>query len=114
MRPDLVEESFLRFRSTGEPAALGIVFDALAPELLLVAARIAPRGVEAEDLVQRTFVDALEHADRFAPGRPLAAWLVGILVKHALAEGRRARRRGLSLIERGDDGVVHGGPEPAQ
>ena len=93
MSSESAELAFLIYRRTGEPDALGEVFDALAPELLLVAVRIAAPGIDAEDLVQRTFLAAIEKADRFEPGRPLSAWLLGILVKFALAEQRRSRRR---------------------
>ena len=87
------EEDFAEFRRSGSPAALTAVFDALGAELLLVAAHLAPRGVEAEDLVQATFMAAIEGAQRWDPARPLRPWLVGILVHTARAEGRRLRRQ---------------------
>ena len=54
------EQHFRRFRERGEPDALAAVFDELASELLLVAAHVAPAGVEAEDLVQATFLTVLD------------------------------------------------------
>ncbi|MFT4843805.1 MAG: DNA-directed RNA polymerase specialized sigma24 family protein, partial [Candidatus Azotimanducaceae bacterium] len=60
-----IEESFLRYRNHGDVKALGDVFDAVAEELALVAAHLMPTGVEAEDLVQVTFVEAIEHAERY-------------------------------------------------
>ncbi|MEZ6038412.1 MAG: sigma-70 family RNA polymerase sigma factor [Planctomycetota bacterium] len=87
------EQHFERFRQSGDAAALAAVFDAVAPELLLVAAHVAPTGVEPEDLLQATFVDAIEHADRWDAQRRLMPWLIGVLVQHARAERRRAARR---------------------
>jgi len=81
---------FAAFARSGDPAALAKVFDLLAGELLLVAAHLAPRGVEPEDLLQATFVRAIEQRARFAPGRPVRPWLVGILGNLA----REARKRG--------------------
>ncbi|MBI5852746.1 MAG: sigma-70 family RNA polymerase sigma factor [Planctomycetes bacterium] len=87
-----IERDFDVFRTRHDPAALGSVFDAVAPELLLVAAHFAGPGVEAEDLVQATFVDAIEKAARWDATRPLVPWLIGILVNHARAARRRARK----------------------
>lgn len=83
------EQSFRRFRDAGDVAALGAVFDAVATELLLVASHVAPPGVDPQDLVGETFVDAIECAARWDDERPLVPWLLGILGNHA----RRARQR---------------------
>lgn len=84
------EPQFVRFREHADVAALAAVFDALAPELLLVAAHLV--GRDAEDLVQATFLDAIEKAQRWDATRRLLPWLIGILVHHARAERRRQRR----------------------
>ncbi|MBL8749268.1 MAG: sigma-70 family RNA polymerase sigma factor, partial [Planctomycetes bacterium] len=70
--------------------ALAAVFDQLAPELLLVAAHFA--GRDAEDLVQATFLDAIEKAGRWDASRRLLPWLIGILAHNARAERRRRQR----------------------
>lgn len=88
------EQDFLRF-CRGDAAALGAVFDALAPELLLIAARLGGSDV-AVDLVQATFLDAIRLRERWDPRRPLAPWLVGILGNH-VREARRQRRRARRL-----------------
>lgn len=82
------EQDFRRWRRRGDTAALGRVFDALAPELLLVAAHLAG-GSAAEDLVQATFVDAIEQRERWDEARPLGPWLCGMLVNHVRRELRR-------------------------
>lgn len=85
------EELFERFRRRSDPAALAAVFDALAPELLLVAGHVAER--DGEDLVQATFLDAIEKRDRWDGERPLMPWLIGILVNHARATRRKRARQ---------------------
>jgi RNA polymerase sigma-70 factor (ECF subfamily) len=85
------EQQFVRFREQADAAALAAVFDALAPELLLVAAHLV--GRDAEDLVQATFLDAIEKAARWDSSRRLLPWLIGILVNHGRSERRRTRRR---------------------
>ncbi|MGE3174266.1 MAG: sigma-70 family RNA polymerase sigma factor [Planctomycetota bacterium] len=83
------EQQFERFRQHADAGALAAVFDAVAPELLLVAAHLAPQATDAEDLVQATFVDAIEQRARWDGARPLVPWLIGILANHA----RQARRK---------------------
>lgn len=86
------DRHFRRFVATGEPEALGRVFDAVAPKLLLAATHLARKGAEAEDLVQATFLRAIEGAKTFDSGRRLMPWLVGILTNEARMAGRRNRR----------------------
>lgn len=86
------EQHFEDFRRHADAAALAAIFDALAPELLLVAAHVAPMASDAEDLVQATFLDAIEKADRWDAGRPLMPWLIGIFVHHARALRRQKAR----------------------
>ncbi|MEZ5966285.1 MAG: sigma-70 family RNA polymerase sigma factor [Planctomycetota bacterium] len=84
---------FLAWRDRGDLRALARAFDAVAPELLLAAWHVAPCGADAEDLVQGTFLCALEAAERFDAERRLTPWLVGILTN--LARKERGRRRRL-------------------
>lgn len=82
---------FARFRDRGDAQALSRVFDLCAPKLLLVARHLSRDSAEAEDLVQATFVTAIQSARSFDPGRALVPWLIGILARHAAAARRRAR-----------------------
>lgn len=67
------------------------VFDRTAPELLLVARRLARDAASAEDLVQQTFLRAIERAAQFEAGCPLMPWLTTILANEARMETRRRR-----------------------
>ena len=91
MKRPTTEDLFKQYRQHGDAEALGMVFDRVAPQLVLIAARLAGSSV-AEDLVQATFLDAIHQRDRWDSARPLAPWLVGILSNH-VREARRQRQR---------------------
>ncbi|MEM7201206.1 MAG: sigma-70 family RNA polymerase sigma factor [Planctomycetota bacterium] len=81
--PTAADEDFERFCRGRDMAALGRVFDATAPALYHVALHLRPSSWVAEDLVQTTFVTAIESAGRFERGRRVFPWLLGILSNHA-------------------------------
>jgi RNA polymerase sigma-70 factor (ECF subfamily) len=92
-----LERLFDRYRRRGDPGALARVFDRTAPEVLRVAFHLAREAADAEDLLQQTFVTAIENSPRFDASRRLVPWLLGILSNHArtLARWRgRAPRTG--------------------
>jgi RNA polymerase sigma-70 factor (ECF subfamily) len=75
----LANERFAQFAAEGSHQALAEAFDLVAPELLRTASVLTRRAEEAAELVQDTFVAAIESRHRFEPGRSLVPWLVGIL-----------------------------------
>lgn len=77
--PTPADALLARFRDTGDPAVLGALFDATAPELFHVALAIAPDAASAEDALQETFLAVIGAAARFDPSRRALPWLVGIL-----------------------------------
>lgn len=87
-----LERAFLRFRDRGEAAGLAEVFDRTAPGLLSLAKHLVRRVDRAEDLVQETFLCAIERAQGFEEGRALRPWLAGILVRKAREAARAAQR----------------------
>jgi RNA polymerase sigma-70 factor (ECF subfamily) len=90
--PDTATRLFLRFRDRRDGRALARLFDRAAPELLAVAVHLAPDVASAEDLVQATFVAAIEGAERFDAAREVKPWLFGILAREAAKARRRAAR----------------------
>lgn len=105
-----VERDFEAFRSRGDAAALARVFDATAPELLAVARYLVRREGEAEDLVQATFLSAIERSASFTSGRSVLPWLLGILSMHA----RKWRhRRGIEDLGSVDVATRDAGPADA-
>ncbi|MCK5943755.1 MAG: sigma-70 family RNA polymerase sigma factor, partial [Planctomycetes bacterium] len=92
MWPASEERLFERFRRRRDPASLARVFDRTAPALLRVAMHLERDPHVAEDLVQQTFLAAIEQADRWDRERGLFPWLVGILSNRARLH-RRSRQR---------------------
>ncbi len=80
--PSQADALFLKFRSDGDRAALESVFLQVAPDLRNLASRLATAD-SVEDLIQATFVTAIEDAPSFDASRPLHPWLRGILTNHA-------------------------------
>jgi len=83
-----LERLFLRYRTDGDSGALAEVFDRAAPEILKVAIHLTKDPVEAEDLLQQTFIVAIEKAAAFDARRRLVPWLLGILANLAKRRGR--------------------------
>ena len=92
MRDARLVQLFDRYRTRGDAEALARVFVQVAPSLLKVARHIDGRGSEAEDLVQTTFLVAIERAPAFDASRPLVPWLMGILINQSRLARRRRKR----------------------
>ncbi len=92
------EDDFLCWRQDRDPRVLARVFDATAAGLLLLAVHVTREEHQAEELVQATFLAAMEAAGRYEAGKPLLPWLGGILHNIARNHWRaRARRREQAL-----------------
>ena len=92
-----VDRAFARYLARGEPADLAAVFDHTAAELLSVALHLTGDPHAAEDVLQETFLIAIERRRTSTPSEAgIRAWLLGIL--HNLAR-RRWRRRSLRPVE---------------
>ncbi len=88
-----LEDLFERYRSQQDLRALSKLFDLAAPELLRLAVHMAPDVASAEDLVQQTFLAAIEKPKRWRAGEPLLPWLFGILANLSKKQRRALRRR---------------------
>ncbi|MSR63504.1 MAG: sigma-70 family RNA polymerase sigma factor [Planctomycetes bacterium] len=84
---------FREFAASGNPRALGEVYDLVAPELLRVALHATRDAADAEDVLQATFVAAIERAASFDRTQRVLPWLVGILANEARKARERAARR---------------------
>ncbi|MCB9920406.1 MAG: hypothetical protein H6832_18535 [Planctomycetes bacterium] len=60
--------AWARYLRSGSAGDLAIVYDATAAELLRVAIHLSASPVEAEDLVQVTYLLAIERRDRAPAG----------------------------------------------
>jgi RNA polymerase sigma-70 factor (ECF subfamily) len=86
----------------GDPRALRELYDRYSSLLYSVALRILGNGTDAEDAVQRCWVQAWQTAASYEPGRgPVAAWLLTMLRSRALDLSRSiaSRRRAEDAAE---------------
>ena len=98
MKHDRLARWFCLYRDRGDAAALAKVFDRTAPELLRVAQSFVKDLALAEDLLQETYLTAIDRAQSFDAARPLVPWLVGILTNLA-RNARRERTTGHLGVE---------------
>jgi DNA-directed RNA polymerase specialized sigma24 family protein len=84
---------FARFCRSADPGLLAEVFDRTATELQRVAAHLCGDRARGEDLVQETFVCAIESRARFDVRLGVVPWLLEILVKWASVSTDRSRSR---------------------
>ncbi len=108
-KPDL-EGLFLLFCQTKDPNYLGQVFDRTATELHQVASHLAMDASGADDLLQATFLVAIERCDRFQKGSRVVPWLFGIMVN----ESRVMRRRQGKMLTLEDLKLEEKQPTPQQ
>ena len=95
MRERRLRKLFIRYHRRGDVEALATVFNETAPTLMALARHLVGRTENAEDVVQATFLTAIERADRYDPAFPLQPWLTGILVRKA----RRANEQPIARVE---------------
>lgn len=86
-----IDRAFARYRDHGDPLALARVFDLAAGELYRLAWHLCGDRHVAEDLVQTTFLVAIEDARGPAPQRAVLPWLCGVLTNRARMRWRRQR-----------------------
>lgn len=91
--PPTVEELFDRWRSQRDHRALAAVFDRTASEVWRVARHLSGNRSEADDLLQATFLAAMESAGHWRRTQPLVPWLLGILTNKLRVTRRRQRQR---------------------
>lgn len=112
--PGAADRHFARFCRTGDPRALAAVFDRTAVELLRIAAWLSGDAADAEDLLQRTFLTAIEQRASFRQQRRVLPWLCGILTNHARNLRReRGRRQRLARAVPAAAGSIAGDPVAA-
>ena len=87
-----IDHAFLRFQSSGNPKDLAEVFDATSSTLLEAAHHLSGDLATAEDLVQATFLSAIECKENYQPKAPVISWLFGVLVNQIKKHRRKQDR----------------------
>lgn len=90
---------------SGDSAALEAVYAATAGALYTLLRRLVRRPAIAEELLQETFVDVLEHIGAYEGRCPLPAWIRAIAVNRALMYLRSPWHRGLEWLDKDPGGA---------
>ncbi|MEM7206071.1 MAG: sigma-70 family RNA polymerase sigma factor [Planctomycetota bacterium] len=93
--PQSNEDLFVDFRVRGNAEAFRHVFQRTAPALTLAARRIGVSPRDLDDVLQETYLAALQSAPRFDHQQDLVNWLCGIMFRKAMGQRRREARRQL-------------------
>jgi RNA polymerase sigma factor (sigma-70 family) len=89
----------------GEAAALAAVYTGTADAIYTLLRRLVRRPAIAEELLQETFVDVLEHIGAYEGRCPLPAWIRAIAVNRALMYLRSPWHRGLEWLDKDPGGT---------
>src|SRR6478672_8736599 len=95
-----------------EESALEDAYVAYGPSLLAYLRRYVGPD-EAEDVLQRTLLDAWRHASRYQPGHRFSTWLFTIAHRRAV-DTLRARRHQVVDVEAARDLVGEDGRETVE
>jgi RNA polymerase sigma-70 factor (ECF subfamily) len=89
----------------GDEAAIEAVYHATAGALYTLLRRLVRRPAIAEELLQETFVDVLEHIDAYEARCPLPAWIRALAVNRALMYLRSPWHRSLEWVDKDPGGA---------
>src|SRR3954451_25339330 len=77
-------------RLATDESAIEAAYEGLAPTVLASLRHMVPPA-DADDVLQRTFLDVWRSREQYDPARPLAGWVMGI-ARHRAIDHLRARR----------------------
>ena len=100
-----IPDALVAAAQSGDATALEAVYVATAGPIYTVLRRLVRRPAIAEELLQETFVDVLEHIGAFEGRCPLPAWIRSIAVNRALMYLRSPWHRGLEWLDKDPGGV---------
>jgi RNA polymerase sigma-70 factor (ECF subfamily) len=89
----------------GDEAAIEAVYHATAGPLYTLLRRLVRRPAIAEELLQETFVDVLEHIGAYEGRCPLPAWIRALAVNRALMYLRSPWHRSLEWMDKDPGGA---------
>lgn len=105
--PTRDDDALLAAIRDGDLSALGELFDRHAESVRRALASLGTRPSELEDLVQQTFIDAVEASARFRAGAAVKPWLIGIAAMLVRRRRRSLARTFEALREWAFARVVH-------
>jgi RNA polymerase sigma-70 factor (ECF subfamily) len=94
-----IDDATVAAARAGDASALGRVYDQCAPATYSLIRRLVRRAAVAEDLLQETFADVIEHVRSFEGRAPLQMWIRSIAVRRSLMYLRSPWHRSLEWLE---------------
>lgn len=98
-------DSLVSSARAGDAAALEAVYGAVSGAVYTLLRRLVRRPAIAEELLQETFVDVIEHIGAYEGRCPLPAWIRAIAVNRALMYLRSPWHRGLEWLDKDPGGA---------
>lgn len=87
------EARWVAAAKAGDFEAFAALVDAHTPRLFALARRITGQHADAEDVVQQTFLSALEHLQGFRAEARFGTWITAIATNTALKHLRKNKRQ---------------------
>lgn len=78
------ELTLLKNARAGDEAALSLLIDAYAPKILRFARKLCGGAADAEDVMQQTWLTAVDHINDFRGDSQFASWLYAIARSHCI------------------------------
>lgn len=103
------ESKLVRQAAGGDAGALGELFRRYGADVLRLARSMGHRGGDAEDLMQDTFLAAMEGIGRFQHRASFKTWLLAILFRQSSRRRRYLAVRAEEPLEHAPDGPGNGG-----
>lgn len=109
-----IDEATVEAARSGRPEALETVYRACADAVFTLIRRLVRRHAVAEDLLQETFADVLQHIGDFEGRSPLPMWIRAIAVRRSLMYLRSHWHRSLEWLEARPEALHAAAAVPAQ
>jgi RNA polymerase sigma-70 factor (ECF subfamily) len=109
-----IDEQTVAAARGGDREALGRIYDCCATPAYGLILRLVRRAPVAEDLLQETFADVIEHIGSFEGLAPLPMWIRAIAVRRALMHLRSPWHRSLEWLEARPDAEPSTGSETSR
>ncbi len=94
-----VEKDLLQRAQRGDRRALGEIYRIYSSSVYTLAKRFFPQGVDAEDVLQETFITAFEKLQQFRGESAFGFWLRGIAVNKSLMRIRANKANPVIFME---------------
>ena len=86
--PSSSEEKLVNDCIKGKRQAQRTLYEQFAPKMYAIAMRYAKTTLEADDILQESFINVFKHIETFAKDCPIEFWIRKIVINQALKTGR--------------------------